>query len=111
VRRSPGVEDEQGRGRIVPAVTLNEVLHPEDYGACTLICDIEGSEVDLVEHESDVLGDRVAMLVMEEHPEFVDSRRRALMFDRLERIGFRRLEQLRKVHVLVNTNGLPASPP
>jgi hypothetical protein len=76
------------------------LLEGAGFETCTLICDIEGAELELVVRESDTLASRVAMIVLEEHPEYCDAPSRALMFARLAEVGFERIDSLRKVHVL-----------
>jgi FkbM family methyltransferase len=52
----------------VPTVTLNELLEP--YQSATVICDIEGSEVELVARETEAWA-KVRTLVLEVHEELV----------------------------------------
>jgi hypothetical protein len=89
-------------GGDVPALQLSSVLRKYRFSNCTLICDIEGAEIDLVEHELAVLQTRVLTIVLEEHPEYCSASSRAGMFDELTKAGFERVESLRKVHVLRN---------
>lgn len=49
------------------AVSLQAILDKYDFPRCTLICDIEGTEKDLVQNEAEVLRQRVEMIVMEIH--------------------------------------------
>jgi FkbM family methyltransferase len=87
----------------VPAVQLRPLLERYKFGSCTLICDIEGTEIELVKHELETLRTHVAMIVLEEHPEFCDEDARAGMFKLLARGGFESIDSLRKVHVFRNT--------
>jgi FkbM family methyltransferase len=84
----------------VPVVTLENLIDRYGFDQCTLICDIEGAEIDLVDHECDTLRSHVAMIVIEEHPEYCSAEVRASMFRRLEEAGFEKIETLRKVSVL-----------
>src|SRR5262245_3175542 len=61
------------RGTIrVPAVTLRQVLADADVGEFDLVCDIEGTELDLVRSDADVLS-RCRLAIIEVHPDvFVD---------------------------------------
>ncbi|MBZ0286788.1 MAG: FkbM family methyltransferase, partial [Anaerolineae bacterium] len=49
----------------VPATTLGAILDRHGFDRIVLICDIEGAEVSLFDHESDLLGKRVQYLVLE----------------------------------------------
>jgi FkbM family methyltransferase len=86
----------------VPALRLRDLFAEFPYDGCVLVCDIEGSETDLVANEADVLQARVATLVLEEHPEMVSADQRAAMFDILRDVGFRRCAQRGDSHVLRN---------
>jgi FkbM family methyltransferase len=59
---------EAGRRFIVPAITLSQILNASGFERCTLICDIEGAEADLIREDAIALADRVATLVVEWHP-------------------------------------------
>jgi FkbM family methyltransferase len=51
----------------VPAVTLARLLDRFQFERCSLICDVEGVEYDLVRNERHVLKDRVESIIMEIH--------------------------------------------
>ncbi len=86
----------------VPVLQLRDILDRQDFETCTLICDIEGGEIDLVEHEIDTLRSRVGLIVLEEHPEYCPEPARASMFKLLTKSGFESIDALRKVHVFRN---------
>jgi FkbM family methyltransferase len=90
-------------GGDVPVVHLEELVEKQQFARCTLICDIEGAEIELVDREIATLQSCVAMIVIEEHPEYCSDDARAAMFAKLEQGGFQRVEKLRKVHVLRNS--------
>jgi hypothetical protein len=81
-----------------PALTLRTLVERRRWRAITLVCDIEGSETELVEHESDVLALFFDMLFIEVHPRFRSVERLEAMFARLEQFGFVRIGAVRKVH-------------
>ena len=56
------------KSAIVPATTLARILDEHDLPLCTLICDIEGSEVELISNEAGVIRDRVSAFFVEVHP-------------------------------------------
>ena len=86
----------------VQVIQLRDILDRRGFGTCTLICDIEGGEIDLVEHEIETLRSRVGLIVLEEHPEYCREDVRAGMFKLLTRSGFESIDALRKVHVFRN---------
>jgi FkbM family methyltransferase len=51
----------------VPTASFQEIVDALDYGHCTLICDIEGGENDLIEYELNLISTRVATLIIEIH--------------------------------------------
>ncbi len=72
----------------VPAVSLREIVDGFGFERCTLICDIEGEEIELVEREEDVLHERVATLVIEAHPAVTGAQAAREMLRQLEDLGF-----------------------
>jgi FkbM family methyltransferase len=92
----------EASGGDVPTLQLSSIIHEKGFLKCTLICDIEGTEIDLVAHELPALQARVLTIVLEEHPEYCPASARAGMFEKLMESGFDRVDSLRKVHVLRN---------
>jgi FkbM family methyltransferase len=86
----------------VPALTLTALLDRFGWDACALVVDIEGAEVELVRNEIATLAERVSMIIMEDHPMWVDAETRRAMFDALEQAGFDRIEQCVHAHALKN---------
>ena len=86
----------EGQGQSVPAVTLASLLARYPVDNATLICDIEGIEVPLVEHECAVLRSAFTMLFIEIHP--WTNQDYAAMFARLASSGFRMIAVRGKVH-------------
>jgi len=72
----------------VPTITLQNIIDEFSFKRVTLICDIEGAEFDLVQHESDILRERVADFMVEVHRQLGDHLADS-MFDKLGQIGFR----------------------
>ena len=52
----------------VPAFTLADILQARGFGRCALLCDIEGSEIEIVRTEMDTLRSRVEVFIVEFHP-------------------------------------------
>jgi FkbM family methyltransferase len=77
----------------VPATTLRRILDDHGFRRCTLICDIEGAEVELVRHEARTLSTCVETLIMEVHDRLVGDEECAVLFETLEQAGFRVAER------------------
>lgn len=91
--------DEQ-QAVVVSTVSLQQLLDELSFEKATLICDIEGAELQMVEHELDVLRDRVSMIIMEIHDRMVGDEPTQRMLDRLESAGFRMVSKDRDVVVM-----------
>jgi FkbM family methyltransferase len=72
----------------VPATTLGAILDSQGFDRIVLICDIEGAEVSLFEHESALLGSRVQYLVLEYHPNLTGQDAVQTIKNRLAALGF-----------------------
>ena len=82
-----GVRGNQ-EGVVVPTVTLQRLLDEHDFERATLICDIEGAELQLVEHELQTLSDRVVAIIMELHDRLVGDEPTRRMLANLQHAGF-----------------------
>jgi FkbM family methyltransferase len=83
----------------VPTITLAQVLDRTSFTPCTLICDIEGAETELVAHESGQLARRIKTFIVETHPKLRSDEERAAMSRRLAEAGFVEIDAVRKVRV------------
>lgn len=72
----------------VATTTLTRLLQESGFARINLVADIEGAEVDLVEHEGKLLRERVQMLILETHPHFAGVERTAQMLAVIESLGF-----------------------
>lgn len=88
---------------VVPATTLSAVLDDRAFDVCTLICDIEGGEADLIDFEASVLATRVAMLIIEIHPRLIGEAPIAQLVDRLRDSGFEQIDRVWDTLALRNT--------
>ena len=91
----------------VPATTLRSVLDERGFALCTLICDIEGGEIELVERERDVLRERVATFIAEVHRSRVGAGPVEKMFETLEGIGFAWFFLDEETYVFLNRRFVP----
>jgi FkbM family methyltransferase len=85
------VQVRSSRSIPVPTITLGEILSQYEFDRCTLICDIEGGEMDLVRNEAEVLKRHVESLIVEIHGWRVGHDQAEEMIRTLQRIGFERL--------------------
>ena len=88
---------------VVPTTTLSAVLEEHGFGRCSVICDIEGAEMDLVEYEASVLAARVAMLILEIHPRKVGDEAVARLRHQLRQVGFEEVDRVWDTIALRNT--------
>ena len=73
---------------VVPPVTLSELLRSIDSDACTLICDIEGAECDMVSHDLSLICTSVALILIETHGRYVGQEKTQQMLAMLKTAGF-----------------------
>src|SRR5262249_19430727 len=72
----------------VQTIDLQTILNDRGFEECTLICDIEGGESDLVKHEAEALQDKVTTLILEVHEWSLGKTRVQEIFAELARLGF-----------------------
>jgi len=72
----------------VATTSLREILDTHGFDVVNLVFDAEGAEVDLLEHEAELLGKRVATLIIELHGRIVGESAIGRVVERLERMGF-----------------------
>jgi FkbM family methyltransferase len=83
----------------VGAVRLKDLVHEHGFGPFNLICDIEGLEFELVQHEPEVLK-KVDTLIMETHARFIGADKCREMTDKLKELGFRMVKEFDFVIVM-----------
>lgn len=86
----------------VRTMRLQQMIDQLDSNVVSVICDIEGMEVDLVEHEIEVLANHVAVFLFEEHSINVGQDAIDRVFKNLEQHDFERVHHDGDVHVFVN---------
>jgi FkbM family methyltransferase len=52
----------------VPTVKLADIVQTRGFERCALMCDIEGSEIEMIRAEIDTLRSRVEVFIVEFHP-------------------------------------------
>ena len=95
----------------VPTTNIRRIIEDYDFDRCTLICDIEGGEMDLVKYESDVLRKHVETMIVEIHGWRVGQERADEMIDALERTGFSRVYEKGATSVFRNRGLGPRTSP
>lgn len=104
------VQGATGRAVRVPTVSLGEILDRFAFARCTLICDIEGEEIELVRREKEVLRERVATLILEAHPAVTGAQAAGEMLRALEEVGFAPVFREQETWALQNVCLAPDSP-
>jgi FkbM family methyltransferase len=94
-------KDEGKKFVTVSAITLRGLVTKRNFDSFNLICDIEGSEWDLVFNEGDVL-QMAAIIVLETHARLIGEAKTAQLLAKLEDLGFRVVDQEDAVIVLRN---------
>jgi FkbM family methyltransferase len=82
------VDDERATTS-VPAVTLADLVERSGFARFCLICDIEGMESELLARESSLLQDRVALIIVEVHPDRLGNAAVEGMARHFAQLGFR----------------------
>jgi FkbM family methyltransferase len=95
----------------VKTVTLQELVQELHAGVVSVICDIEGMEVDLVAHELDFMSNHVGVFLLEEHSYFVGREAINAMFQQLEQHQFERIHHAGDVYVFLNRRIFPQETP
>jgi len=83
----------------VPATALRDIVKERKFDSFNLICDIEGSEWDLVMNEGDVL-QKASTISLETHARFIGEDRNAQLLSKLGELGFQIVDQEATVVVL-----------
>ena len=97
---SNSLRDNSGSDAVtVNAVSLRDIVDRKQIGSFMLICDIEGHEYDLVQHESDILR-RAEIIILETHSRIIGEAKNAELLKKLKEIGFKKIDEEATVLVL-----------
>ena len=99
-----GYEGRPRRAVSVAAVSLREIVDSHAFEQCTLVCDIEGAELGMVENEIVTLRERVNTIIMETHPGAVGAAAVQRMMEALCSGGFKQIDGQAETVVLRNTS-------
>jgi FkbM family methyltransferase len=88
------VNGKSGTRVTVPSTTLGQIVDTSGFGRFSLICDIEGTEADLVDHELSLIAGRAAFILAEIHPAILGQRRADQVVENLMGAGFALAERV-----------------
>jgi len=88
----------------VPAVTVGGLIKKHGWDKVTLVIDIEGAELDLIEKEADVLKKHVAVFIVEVHHMISDAEDIKKAIKTIESLGFTFKEEQTDVYVYYNND-------
>jgi FkbM family methyltransferase len=85
----------EGEPMSVPATTLQRIAESEGFEYFNLICDIQGSEIDLVDHELTFLAEHTGLLIIEIHA-FTPSGEEGMraVIENLQQAGFEVIDSI-----------------
>lgn len=98
------LQGEGGKAITVQTITLKRILDKYGFKTINLISDSEGTEVDMVENEAELLRDHVKCLIVETHEVERGRESIAKILVALNDLGFRIQEQDTKKDVIAMTN-------
>jgi FkbM family methyltransferase len=94
----------------VKTLGLGDVLNGFNYPRCTLICDIEGGEGDLIEQELGLIAERVETLIIEIHEQVLGKEAVEKVIRQLEDAGLILAHKKWETYVFENSNALRHAP-
>jgi len=93
---------------LVPTTSLEAIADQAGFGRFNLICDIEGSEIDLIDHELDFMRGHVDWILMELHPFISGEREVERALAAMRERGFELVERVEGTYCF--RNGGPPVP-
>jgi len=92
-----------GRTEQVRAITLESITSQYQFDKFTLVCDIEGTEFDLIQKDAETLSQRVPLMIVEIHERMLGESKTSSLMAQLEQMGFKSVYRMRETWVLKNT--------
>jgi FkbM family methyltransferase len=92
----------------VATMTLRQVVDIGQFTQFVLICDVEGSEIEIIKNEIDLLKQRTVMIIVELHPHLRGTDTTDETLDLLRRADFNIVYSDMSVYTLLNGNIQPA---
>ena len=84
----------------VPAITLATLFEQHPLTHCTLLCDIEGGEYEMVKNELPLISRHISCIIIETHPRIVGETQNEEMLAALASAGFQTRDAAEDVYVL-----------
>lgn len=91
--------DGTANGIRIPTTTLQEVAQANQINEFTLICDIEGTEIELLCHEALFIQSHIKLIIMEVHPGIVGEIKTKDAIDKLQALDFKLIHHEQDVYV------------
>ena len=92
----------------VPSTSLQQIIETNHFNACHVICDIEGGEIELVEHEIAILQAHTHLFIVSTHDFITGDESVQTLVKTLQDHGFVIKEQIGGDYVFANTRTMPA---
>jgi len=93
---------------VVKTINLQTILDQHGFSRCTLICDIEGGEAELLKNESVLIRDKVSLFVLELHEQFLGKETTTRLLAQIKDLGFESVYKNMNTFVFQkNVNGIP----
>ncbi|MEK7563579.1 MAG: FkbM family methyltransferase [Patescibacteria group bacterium] len=86
----------------VPSINIKDILEKKGWKKASLVLDIEGAEIDLIDKEADVLQKLIAVLIVEMHDMISKPSDIVASLSRLVELGFELKERQMDVYVYYN---------
>jgi len=87
----------------VPAITLAALFEGHPLNDCTLLCDIEGGEYEMIKNDLSIISEHVSCIIIETHPRLVGQEQTEEMLAALASGGFQPRDSARDVYVLTRS--------
>ena len=89
----------------VPATTLKALCEEYGVSGCSLVCDIEGQEYEMVKNELPLIAQCVTSMILETHPRLIGTEKTEEMLAALASVGFQIRDVIDDVYVLMRPQG------
>ena len=73
----------------VETTNLRSIVEEYRFDSCTLVCDIEGGEEELIRYEADILSQSVMTLILEVHEWILGEKRVGELLRQIAKLGFK----------------------
>jgi FkbM family methyltransferase len=84
----------------VPTTRLESLFEKYAITNCSLVCDIEGAEYEMIKNELSVISEHVSTMIMEVHPILIGQKKTLEMLSALASAGFQTRDIIGDVYIL-----------